>query len=521
MNKNTGSRQQATGNRQKTGVRGQNTGVQKKGANPICQAVKKTFFLCAFFPLCLFLLFTSRAFSLTIDDAVATGLKNNKNLKASYESVLAETAKLNAVNRNFDWEWFVSYVASRSESPTTSQLQGTLGKATDKEMSNSLGVKKLYGNGTSLKLQYDLGHQKTNSSFSLFNPNTSSSLLLQYTVPLLKDRGGAAFLPIKLQQNASELQKLQLLQSVAEFVYQVQSAFLDVAYAKENLALQQDELKLAETFLSETQARIKAGLLAPSEVYSAQARLAGAQENVTSAESAYQSAKDLLSTELSGTDAGAVDFSFSEPDAVFHEDEQVDASLKNRAEILQSQTQIERASLLLFQSRNDAKLPLDVALSLQTIGKSKSFGQSFSQVTGADFLNWQVNVTLSQPFGNKKARWNVEASKNQLEGEHLKLQQLKLDVAREVRDAMRQYETAKKTYEQAMAQENYQAQVADTELQKLKAGLSTAFLVQQANKDYLVAKTATLQAKIAIYKALFLIEKVTGANLPAYEKAFE
>lgn len=482
---------------------------------------QKNFPLSVLVSLWLILSFVSRAFSLTLDEAVETALKNNKNLKAQYESVMAETAELYAVKRNFDWEWFASYAASRAESPTTSQLQGALGKATDEQMGSSLGVKKFYSSGSSLKLQFDVTRQKTNSSFSLLNPNTSSGLQLQYVMPLIKNSGGAALLPVKLQRNTFELEKLQMLQSVSALVYQVQTAFLDVVYAKENLALQQDELKIAETFLQDTQARIKAGLLAPSEVFSAQARLAAAQKNVTSAESAYESAKDLLNTYLSGAEAGPVAFSFAGANDVFHEDEQVGMALKNRAEVLEAETQIARAGLVLFQTKNDAKLPLDMTLSLETSGKNKTFGESLSQTTGADFFSWQLGVTLSQPFGNKKARWTVEASKNLLEGSALKLEQLKLDIALEVRDALRQYETARKTYEQAVAQENYQKQVAETEEQKLKAGLSTSFLVQQANKDYLTAKTATLQAKTAIYKALFLIEKVTGSRLLAYRKVFE
>ncbi len=493
---------------------------QRWGLTPFTQVRSKLAVRFAV-PFILFC-FASRAFSLTLEEAVEAGLKNNKSLKAQYESVRAETAKYSGVKHNFDWEWFASYAASRTEAPTTSQLQGAIGKATEDQMGASLGVEKLLKNGSSLKLQFDTARQETNSSFSLLNPNTSSSLQLQYVMPLIKNKGDIALLPVKLQRNAKEIQTFQFMQAVAALVYQVKTAYLDVIYAKENLALQLDELKVAETFLQETQARIKAGLLAPSEVYSAQARVAGAQKNVTSAESAYAGAKDLLKTTLSIAEVDdSVAFLFSETEEVFHEKELVDTALENRAEILEAEMQIERVKFLLFQSKNDAKLPLDLSLSLQTAGKNKTFGQSFSQVTGADFLSWQLGVTLSQPFGNKKARWNIEASKNVLEGSGHKLQQLILDVGLEVRDALRQYETAKKTYAQALAQEEYQKQVADTELQKLKAGLSTSLLVQQASKDALVAKTSVLQAKISIYKALYLIEKVTGSRLLAYRKVFE
>lgn len=502
MNKKTGNKEQVTGN-----------------SFALRQTAHRSM-IYVFVSLWYILSFASHASSLTLDEAVETALKNNKSLKAQYESVMAETEKFYAVKRNYDWEWFASYAASRAETPTTSQLQGALGKATDEQMGASLGVKKFFTQGSTLKLEFGSTRQETNSSFSLLNPNTSSQLQLEYVMPLIKNKGMAALLPVKVQQNASELEKLQLLESVAALVYQVQTAFLDVVYAKENLALQQDELKVAQSFLDETQARIKAGLLAPSEVYSAQARVAGAQKNVTSAESMYQSAKDALSTYLSGAETEPAEFSFADVSSVFHEDEQIETALKNRAEVLQAENQIQRAELALFQTKNDAKLPLDMTLSLQTVGKDKNFGGSFSQTTGADFLTWQLGITLSQPFGNKKARWNVEASKSLLEGSALKLQQLKLDVALEVRNALRQYETAKKTYAQAVAQETYQKQVADTEEQKLKAGLSTSFLVQQASKDFLVAKTATLQAKIAIYKALFLIEKVTGSGIPSYKSAF-
>lgn len=470
-----------------------------------------------FFLMISFILACHPCFTLTLEEAVRMGLEENKEMQSYLKQMEAEKKRLLSEKSSFDLEWFLSSSSSKTETPVTSQLQGATSASVQETTTSNAGLQKLIQDGSSLKLQVNSQRQKTNSSFSFLNPSVTSDFTLQYTAPLLKKRN-IAMLPVLFQENTFDAAGLQFLQFASELSFNIQNAYLDAIFQKENIALQKQELELAEKFLHETEMRIKAGLLAPSAIYNAQARLATAKKNLTLAEGAYGSAIDQLKTLLSGGDPEPVSFSLNVPDEVPAAADYVQFALSNRTEIALAENDSERLKLLLRQAKNDNKLQMDLNVLLGANGIKKTFDDSLSQAASADFMDWQVQVALSQPFGNNSAQHKLQAVKKDMERASLKLEQLKLAVILEVKQAVRHYETAKQTHEQAKAQEHYLEQVYLTEEQKLKAGLSTPFLVQQANKDYLEAKVGTLQAMIDIHRALFAIRKATALNRSELEK---
>lgn len=469
---------------------------------------------------CLLLLATTPLFSLSLQEAVQKGLSHNRDLKGLYQAENAQQFRLFSEHARFDWQWFVQALAKHDEIPASSQLQGA-NVSIQNNAGATLGLQKPISDGSLFKLTLNSNRQSSNSRFAQVNPVFSSDIALQYTVPLLKNRGRVARFSLLMQRTTLDLATLNLIQSARELVFQVQSAYLDAVFAKANVALAERELKLAQDFLSDTQARIDAGLLAPTEVFAAQARLAAARRGLTQAQGNYTSALDRLSTLLGGEAVSEVTFEFEKKPPQFDVEELVREGLAQRVEIDIAQAKIAQAKTQLLQAANEKKPQLDLDLSLGFNGVKGTQVSSLQETFDVNFMKWQVGLQLSQPFGNNRGVNLSKAAEHELEQAKLSLQQAKLTVSQEVRQAFIQYTTAVKALEDARAQEKYSEKLYATEEEKLKEGLSTPFLVEQANKEYFSAQVATLQAKVALHKALFALERAIGARRRQFEEALK
>ena len=86
----------------------------------------------------------------------------------------------------------------------------------------------------------------------------------------------------------------------------VKNAYWDLAYAIDNLAAQQESLKLSKQSLADNQKRVEIGTMAPIDIVQAQAEVASNEQQVIVAEAAIKRAQDNL--RLLVLDPAAPDF---------------------------------------------------------------------------------------------------------------------------------------------------------------------------------------------------------------------
>ncbi len=99
------------------------------------------------------------------------------------------------------------------------------------------------------------------------------------------ERGGKRERRIEVAQNAREVAQLQLLNTTRLLVLDVQSAFVDVLQAKDNLALARENLKAFHGIVDVNTPRVRAGDLAKVELVRTQVAALQFQSAVRQAES--------------------------------------------------------------------------------------------------------------------------------------------------------------------------------------------------------------------------------------------
>jgi outer membrane protein len=116
---------------------------------------------------------------------------------------------------------------------------------------------------------------------------------------------------------------------------------------------------------------------------------------------------------------------------------------------------------------------------------NSGFADVLGQVFGSDFPTWSFGVTVSYPLG--KSYEAVSAVRADVERRQAaqRVASLQLDAAEAIRQAARQVRSTAQWEEAARAAAALAQQRLDAEQRRYEVGLSTTFLVTQAQRDLL------------------------------------
>jgi outer membrane protein len=198
----------------------------------------------------------------------------------------------------FDPFLTASFSATRSITPTGTLLQGatTLNTLTQPL---SLGYTQTFEAGTQLAITYNDFKTSTNSTFSTYNPELSSSINFSVTQPLLRGRGVYInMLPVTIARSRLRAADYAFQNQLLQLITAAESAYWDVVGARENLRVQQESLKLAEAALTRAQKELELGATSPLEIYQPQANRAGAELQVSLAQYQLAQTEDALRRQI-------------------------------------------------------------------------------------------------------------------------------------------------------------------------------------------------------------------------------
>ena len=198
----------------------------------------------------------------------------------------------------FDPVATASFSATRSILQTGSLLQGA---STLNTLSQpfALGYQQTFETGTQLTITYNDFKTSTNSSFSTFNPELSSSINFSVTQPLLRGRGVYInMLPVTIARSRLRAADYGFQDQLIQLLAAAESAYWDVVGARENLRVQQESFKLADAALTRAQKELELGATSPLEIYQPQANRANAELQVSQAQYQLAQFEDALRRQM-------------------------------------------------------------------------------------------------------------------------------------------------------------------------------------------------------------------------------
>ena len=475
---------------------------------------------------------------LSLEDAVKRALENNVDIAVErYNPELSEES-IQLYRGSYDPLLTSTVTQNSRTSPSTNAFAGAT-KVDNKTFTyNFSALKSFYNGGGNVRVDFSNNRGNTNSVFNTFNPSYNSSLTANLSQPFLRNfRIDSNRLQLKVAKKNREISDVQFQQTVTNTVAGVKDLYYDLIYAMDNLEAQRKSLSLAQKLLDENQIKVRVGTMAPLDVVSAQAEVASREESVISAEAALFNAEDAVKRAIFAKNDPSMwalrivprDRPTAEPMAV-DVAAAMQRALNERTDIVAARKNLESADYNVQYASNQ-KLPdlnLVAAYGASGVGGTQIQRQGFggpiiatipggysdalSNVFGRDFPTWTLGVNFSYPIFNRQAEATSARAKISREQSQASLRRLEMQVASEVRSAGRAVETNFKRVDSTRAARVLQEQRLDAEQKKFAAGMSTNFLVTQAQRDLALAEVAELRAVADYRKSVVDFDRVQMAG---------
>jgi outer membrane protein len=475
---------------------------------------------------------------LSLEETVKRALEGNADILVEKYNPQIAAQDVRGAQGYYDPLLFSTVSLSSTEREATNVFAGAQTVSTDFDVWN-FGVDQALPTGGLFRLTFDNDKTDTNNTFQTLNPLFASDFNLSLTQPLLRNfKIDSARQQIRVAKKNREISDLQFKQTVTVVVANAKQLYYDLIFAIDNLEAARKNLALAQKLLSENEIRVKVGTMAPLDVVSAQSEVASREEGVIVAENQLFEAEDTLKQVLFARNPDTwatrivpTDRPTAEPVPVDIESA-VRRAFDQRTDLVGARKALERSDYDMQFAKSQALPQVDLIASYGGTGVGGTairrdppgsdnivetipggYGDAVSDALGFDFPTWRVGVNFSYAIPNRSAKAASAQAQLGREQAQASYERLLLNAAVEVRIAGRAVETNIKRVASTRAARTLAAQRLDAEEKKFAAGMSTNFLVTQAQRDLALAEVNELRAVADYRKSAITFERVQEAGL--------
>jgi len=475
---------------------------------------------------------------LTLAEAVQRAIEHNPDLEIVHLDTEVEAARVGQSRGAYTPLFTTTMGRSRNVTPPTSLFLGDTGVDV-KDWFSTTGVRQRvpWGNGT-WSISWDTARTTTNNPFSSFDPNLQSGLQFAFSQPLLRDRKIDAsrqqYIVAKRNHDNSEL---RFRESVVQTVAAVKRAYWTFKATLANVDVQTRSLELAQELARQNKIRVDAGQIPPLDLVQAEAEVAQRRENLIQANATAGDAEDRLRRLVMNPNDTAfwnvrIDPVDEPPPLVALPDagSAVANALDVRPDLARARHDLENAAtnVEFFGSQKLPDIRLETAYRGSGLGgtqflrtgefpgvisgtRNRSLADTIGQAFTPDYPTWSLGVTVSYPLGHSYEDARLAQAEIERQQAAQRIASLKLQTVETVRQAARQVRSSAERVDAARASETLAEQRATDEQRRLDAGLSTTFLVTQAQRDLLQAQVNLLQTTLDHQSAVVTFEAVQQA----------
>lgn len=475
--------------------------------------------------------------ALSLQETVARALENNTDIAVEKLNPEMSAESVREARGVYEPLAFSTVTQNSRTDPARNVFAG--GQRVDTDTTTyDFGASQLLPTGGSLRLDFNNSRSNTNNSFTTFNPSFGSSLLLQLQQPLLRNFSvDANRYQIQVARRNRDISETQFKQTVLNTTASVKQLYYDLIYSIDNLEAQRKSLALATKLVEENRIKVRVGTMAPLDVVAAEAEQASREEAVILAENALLEAEDALKRAIfPRNDPATWELRIVPTERPSAEPVRVDIegatkiAIERRTDLAATRLSVENAESGLRFFRNQRLPQVDFVASYGSTGIGGTqilrddplgpvtgtvpggFGDALSSVFGRDFPTWTVGVNVSYPILNRQNAAAAARARLSRDQAQANLRRAELQVAAEVRTAGRAVETNYKRVESTRAARVLAERRLDAEEKKFAAGLSTNFLVTQAQRDLALAEVAELRAVADYRKSIVNFDRVQEAG---------
>ncbi|MBU1565714.1 MAG: TolC family protein [Proteobacteria bacterium] len=447
---------------------------------------------------------------LSLAQAVKLALANNIGLQLQKDDVSSAEGVKEAAEGEFD-------IIAKGEGGAESQEKKPLipgGSEEDKTAQWSVGVQKKYTTGTEVSLNWTNSRFASTPATTLVDPVYNSGLTLALRQPLLQgfgtDRQTAT-----MRASEKNLAAATFLVSAeaANLAAKVKGAYWNLVYAWQDKSVKELSLKLARKLLDETEEKIRAGKLAPVDIYQPQSEIARREEGLISADRAIGLYEDELKLLLNSRDwnipfipADLPPTTQVTPDLKVIEDN----ALSKRPDLKAAELAIQAAKIQEEVALDNTRPALALVGLVGQGGTNDTYGDSLSDAVDTPETQWQAGLAFSMPLQNSGAKGlyrQAGAAHNKAKNS---AQLLRLQVQQSVRTTVRDVQLAQKAMEATKKTTLATHKRLEAEQAKFDVGRATTFDVLTAQDAYSQTLSQEKASEVGYALALAELDRIQG-----------
>ncbi|MEM6703150.1 MAG: TolC family protein [Acidobacteriota bacterium] len=480
---------------------------------------------------------------LSLDEAVTLSLSNNLGLRVERFRRAQDLFRIQQQEGIYDFNLAFNAGLDESTTAAVTVLAGADVAEAENQFFN-LQLRQLVSTGGTFGIDYNNRRSESNSQFQLLNPSFNLNFDAVYTQPLLRDAGRLATeRGIRVAQTNARIGLENLKTSIVNTVQQVENAYWTLVAAREQLAVDQQSLGLAEQLHEMNKVQVRVGTKAPLELIQSEVGIATRQEAIILSQAAVEDAEDDLKQLLNLPvetlwERSIVPVTEAEIDRLSIDlDGAIGTSLNQRPELVAQRNTLKNLELdsKFFAQQKKPTLNLEARYGYSGIGGDTlvlapgsspfdpnpdgmilpgGYGDALEQITDLEFDAWSIGFNFNFPLQNRAAKAASTIADLALAQGETELANLILQVRTEVRRAARlvltgaeQIDSAKKSRE--LAERNLEA-----EQKRYENGLSTSFQVLEIQEDLSLAQTRVVNAVTGYRRAIVDFFRSIGTLLP-------
>ncbi|HEV2494601.1 MAG TPA: TolC family protein [Terriglobia bacterium] len=471
---------------------------------------------------------------LTLEDAIRLTLLNSPDVHINHTPV--DQARFNLLNAYapFDPKLTSNLGATRATTPSTNQLVGapTLSTLFQGGFGN---YSQTFETGTNIQASFNGNRSTTNSSFYFLNPYLTSNLGLQFTQPLLRNRGlFPNRAPIVIARRNLNQSQATFESSVNNSIQQAVFQYWNVVQARENLKVVEESLHEANATYQHDKRALELGALSPLDIYRSESQVAQRRVSEIQAEYQLKQVEDQF-RQVIGADLDpfiqALDLDLVENPEPQGELYSIDAKTALE-EAFRKRPELEAARQQLVSDETNFRLARNGLLpDLELIGNYASngvggnqittasvivpggFGDALSQLFHFHYPTYGVTLQLNLPVHNRAAQAALGTASVARRNDLYQMRRQEQTVRLDVLNSVHQLEEAKLSVEAAKIARGLAQKTLESEQRKYELGAGQIFLVLEAQTELTQAEVSLVQAEVSYQLSLAAVDHATGGLL--------
>ena len=376
----------------------------------------------------------------------------------------------------------------------------------------------------------------SDSANQIFPTTYRSALEFAYNQSFLRNFGrDANETQIVIAQTNHEIGRSQFRDQVYLALQQTEDAYWELVFARQDLQIKQESLRLAEELLKLNRIKVQVGTLPPIEITTAEAEVANREQAVIVGENAIRDAEDVLRRTLN---MPREDQAWQRPITPTDEpsfvertidlQKEFDVAAANRPDLEQARLNLKNADTRLAFDHNQLRWdllgratysleglagdipPPGMVLGTTVPTQNQNAFDAMEFIQDFEFPTWSIGAFLSIPVGNNAAQAIYAGSRLAKEQSQLSYDNARLNAAVEVRTFARAITTNKKRIEAAEKNIELQRKKVEAEQKKFENGMSTSFQVLEFQEDLTTALGTKYRALADYRKSLTALERAKG-----------